>query len=183
MIRSTHGGIWALLLGSIMAILQYFLGDIGESAGGFGFSRWLYGFINLISLPVLIPFVLYALLNAIRGFTYGVDFANFILLWLVPVAALHAISWESSKDVILLITVPLLWTALAVGIPFFIHWTMDHFRWYIAVISLVCIIALPVLAAGVYWAFFSQHTVLGFFMLAAVHVPLGFSLARDINYA
>jgi hypothetical protein len=168
------GGVWALLLGSITAILQFFLGYF-ISPGGFGFSRWLFGFIEIVSLPVLIPLILYALLYVFRGLSGSADFTNFALLWLIPVAALRAIGWGPTNDTILLISVPLLWTALAVGIPFFINWTANNFRWYTLIISFLCILILPVSAATAYWAFFSQQTLLGFLLLFVTHIPLGLS--------
>jgi hypothetical protein len=176
------GGVWALLLGSITAILQFFLGYI-ISPGGFGFSRWLFGFVEIVSLPVLIPMILYALLCVFRGFSGDADFANFALLWLIPVAALRAIGWGATNDTILLVTIPLLWTALAVGISFFINWTANNFRWYTLIISFLCILILPVSAATSYWAFFSQHTALGFLLLFATHIPFGLSIAFDISNA
>ena len=175
---SGSGGVWALLLGSITAILQYLLGYL-VSPGGFGFSRWIFGFIDIVSLPVLIPLFLYALLNFFRGFSGDVDFAGFALLWLIPVAALSAIGWSSTRDPLLLIVVPLVWTAIAVGIPFFINWMAGNLSALTAIVSILCIILLPAAAAGAYWAFFSQQTLLGFALLIIIHVPLGLSFARS----
>ena len=178
---STSGSVWALLLGSITAIIQFFLGNL-VSPGGFGFSRWLFGFVDIVSLTVIVPILVYLVLLVVRGISSEVDFANFALLWLIPVAGLRTISWSSFNDPILLIMAPLLWTALAVGIPFFIHLMMGNLRWYIVTLSVFCIPILPLLAATSYWAFFSQQTLLGFILLFAANVPLGlffiFSLLR-----
>jgi hypothetical protein len=172
------GGVWALLLGSITAILQFFMGYF-INPGGFGFSRWLFGFVEIVSVPVLVPIVLYALLAFFRGLSGSADFADFALLWLIPIAALRAISWSSTNDVILLVSVPLLWTALAVGIPFFINWTANSFRWYSVIISILCILLLPLTAASAYWAFFSQQTALGFLLLSVTHIPLVLSFVFE----
>jgi len=172
------GGVWALLLGSITAILQFFLGYM-ISPGGFGFSRWLFGFIEIVSLPVLTPLILYALLYFLRGVSGSADFADFALLWLIPVGALRAIGWGPTNDVILLVSVPLLWTALAVGIPFFINLTANNFRWYTLILSVLCVLILPLSAATCYWAFFSQQTWLGFLMLFVTHIPLGLSFVFE----
>jgi hypothetical protein len=177
---SGTGGVWALLLGSVTAIVQFFLGDIISSPGGFGFSRWLFGFVDIVSVPVLIPLVLYAFLFIFRGISGDVDFAGFALLWIIPVAALRALSWSSLHDPILLVAVPLVWTALAAGIPFFINWMIGNFRWYSAAVSILCMILLPVAAAAAYWAFFSQQTVLGFLLLFVVNIPMGISITYDI---
>lgn len=176
---SSSGSVWALLLGSITAIIQFFLGDL-VSPGGFGFSRWLFGFIDIVSLPVLVPLLICFLMLLFRGFSGEADFTNFTMLWLIPVAALRALSWSSENGPLLLVAVPLLWTAIAVGIPFFINWMMNNFRWYIAAISILCILLLPIAAASAYWAFFSQYTALGFLLFFVTNIPLGFSLASDI---
>jgi hypothetical protein len=174
----SSGGVWALLLGSITAIIQFFLGYL-VSPGGFGYSRLLFGFIDIVSLPVLIPLFIYLLIILVRGSSGEIDFANFALLWLIPVGALRALSWSPFNDPILLVAVPLLWTAIAVGIPFFINLMINNLRWYTAIISILCILILPVLAAGVYWTFFSQKTLYGFLLLFAVNIPLILSLAFD----
>ncbi|MDR3019468.1 MAG: hypothetical protein LBU66_01025 [Treponema sp.] len=173
------GSVWALILGSLTAILQFFLGYL-VSPGGFGVSRWVFGFIDIVSLPVIIPLVVCFLMLFFRGFSGEADFANFALLWLFPVGGLRAIGWNSSGDSILLIAVPLLWTALAVGIPFFINLMLSNFRWYTAAVSILGILALPIIAATSYWAFFSQYTFLGFLFFFIAHIPLGLSLTFDI---
>jgi hypothetical protein len=165
------GGVWALLLGSVTAIFQFFLGNQIEP-GGFGFSRWLSGFVDIVSLPVLVPLAVYLLLLALRVFSGAADFANFALLWIIPAGALRAISWGPFSDPCLLVLVPLLWTALAAGIPFFIDCIMRHFRWYVAIPSGLGILILPAAAATAYWAFFSQRPVIGFLLLSAALVPM-----------
>jgi len=175
----SSGGVWALLLGSITAIIQFFLGNF-VNPGGFGFTRLLFGFIDVVSLPVLIPLLLCLLIFIFRGLLSEVDFANFALLWMIPVAALRTISWSSANDPILLVMVPLLWTAIACGIGFFINWMTGNFRWWKAVVSFPCIVLLPLIAAGSYWAFFSQQTLYGFLLLFAANIPLGISLTFDV---
>jgi len=176
---SGSGSVWALLLGSITAIIQFFLGYF-VNPGGFGFSRWLFGFIDIVTLPVLIPLFIYLLMLILQGFSGDIDFANFAMLWLIPVAAMRALSWSSANEPILLVAVPLLWTALAIGIPFFINWMLNNFRWYTAIISIICILALPIVASTAYWAFFSQQTALGFLFFFVTQIPLAFSLTLDI---
>jgi len=169
-----------LLLGSIIAIIQFLLGNI-LSPGGFGFSRWLFGFVEIVSIPVLIPFVMYLIISLFRGFSSNADFADFSLLWLIPTGALRALSWSSMNDPILLVMAPLLWTALAVGISFFINWMTTSFNPLIAIISILCILILPISAAATYWAFFSQQTLLGFLLLIITHIPFVLSFARNRN--
>ncbi|MCL2067428.1 MAG: hypothetical protein FWG99_08190 [Treponema sp.] len=173
------GGVWALLLGSLNAIFQFSLGYF-INPGGFGFSRWLYGFVDIVSLPVIVPVLLYALLTFFRIFRGTADFANFTLLWLIPVAALRSITWSVNSNAILLVLVPVLWTALAVGISFFIGIVMTHSRWYITVFITICILALLTAAALAYWAFFSQQTLLGLSLLCASILPAVISVLLDI---
>jgi hypothetical protein len=175
---SGSGSVWALLLGSITAIIQFFLGYL-TSPGGFGFSRWLFGFIDIISLPVLTPIIIYAVLLMVRGLSGDADFANFALLWIIPVAALRAINWSSRNDPLLLAAAPLLWTALAVGVSFFIELIADNSRIFITIPSVLCILILPTAAAGAYWAFFSQRLLYGFLMFLIVLIPAVISLLRD----
>jgi len=167
-----------LILGSIIAIIQFLLGYI-LSPGGFGFSRWLFGFVEIVSIPVLVPFVMYLLILLFRGFSSNADFADFSLLWLIPTGALRALSWSSMNDPILLVMAPLLWTALAVGISFFINWMTTSFNPFFAIISVLCILILPLSAASTYWAFFSQQTLLGFLLLFITHIPFVLSFARS----
>jgi hypothetical protein len=174
----SSGGVWALLLGSITAIIQFLLGYI-LSPGGFGFSRWLFGFFEIVSLPILIPFVAYLLMLIFRGFSSESDFANFSLLWLIPIGALRALSWSSMNDPILLVMAPLLWTALAVGISFFINRMASSFNPLFAIVAILSIIILPISAAATYWAFFSQQTLLGFVLLFVTHIPFVLSFINN----
>jgi hypothetical protein len=172
------GGVWALLLGGITAILQFFLGNF-VSPGGFGISRWLSGFVDIVSLPVLIPLAVYLLFVLFRVLSGGADFAGFSLLWFIPVSVLRAVSWSPLNDPILLVLAPLLWTALAVGIPFFIGLVLQYFRWYVLIPCGICVLALPFAAATAWWAFFSQRPVLGIPLLAAALIPMIISLILD----
>jgi hypothetical protein len=172
------GGVWALLLGSVTAIFQFSLGNL-VYPGGFGFSRWLYGFVDVVCLPALAPVLLYSILCLFRVFPGSPDFANFALLWVIPVAALRSISWSSQGDPLLLVMVPLLWTALAAGIPFFINCIFARFRWYVVIPSILCILALPLAAASAYWAFFSQKTMLAFLLFFAALIPVIVSITLD----
>jgi hypothetical protein len=170
---NTSGSVWALLLGSITAIVQFLLGYI-FSPGGFGFSRWLFGFFEIVSMPALIPFIAYFIMYMFGGFS-DADFANFTLLWLIPIGAFRALSWSSMNDPILLVMIPLLWTAIAVGISYLIIWMTNNYNPIISVFAILCMILLPVVASTAYWAFFSQQTLLGFILLLAAHVPFGLS--------
>ncbi|WP_461247183.1 hypothetical protein [Treponema sp. R6D11] len=170
------GSVWALILGSITAIIQYLLGYI-FNPGGFGFSRWLFGFFEIVSMPVILPFIAYFIMYIFSGFS-DVDFSNFTLLWLIPVGALRALTWSSMNDPILLVMAPLLWTALAVGISYLIIWMTNSYNPFISVLAILCMILLPITGAAAYWAFFSQQTILGFLFLIVAHVPFGLSFVN-----
>ncbi|MDR0449845.1 MAG: hypothetical protein LBH26_01095 [Treponema sp.] len=165
------GGIWALLLGSLVALLQFFLGAL-VNPGGFGLSRWLSGCVDIVVLPALLPLLVYFLLISFRLVSGKADFINFSLLWLIPGGALRAVSWSAQRDPILLMLVPLLWTSLAVGFPFCVS-LIFRYRRRLLPLFILAALSLPFLAATVYWAFFYQKLVLGYFLLLAALVPLG----------
>jgi hypothetical protein len=173
--ESGAGGVWALLLGSVTAIFQFFFGAMVHS-GGFGFSRWISGFVDIVSLPVLAPLLICFLGTIFRIFAGTADFANFTLLWMIPTGALRAVSWSAQNDPILLVLVPLLWTAIAVGIPFFINIMIADGRPPVIILTALAILVIPVLAAATYWAFFSQKTPLGALLFFAALIPTVFSL-------
>jgi hypothetical protein len=177
--ESGAGGVWALLLGSVTAVFQFFLGDL-ITPGGFGFSRWLSGFVDIVGLPVLFPLLIYLLCIIFRIFAGAADFTNFTLLWLIPAGALRAVSWSALNDPILLMLVPLLWTAVAIGIPFFIN-IIAGGRPPVVVFAALAILAVPLLAATSYWAFFSQKTALGFLLFFVTLIPTGFSIVLSIT--
>ena len=168
--NSSTGGVWALIMGSIVALVQFFLGALVES-GGFGLSRWVSGFVDIVTLPALAPLVVYFFLVLFKIVSGTIDFANFALLWLIPGAAIRAVSWSSQTDPILLVLVPVLWTAIAVGIPFFIKIIMNG-RILAVIPSALGILAAPFAASCSYWAFFSQKSSLGFLFLFAAAAPM-----------
>jgi hypothetical protein len=176
--KSSQGGAWALILGSVMAAVQYFAGDF-INPGGFGFYRWLSGFVDIICAPVLAPLVIYIALLLLGSFSEGGDFGNFALLWLIPSAVLRSVSWSAEGGPLLLVAAPLLWTALAVGISFFINVITEHNNIVVTGLSVIGILALPAAASGAYWAFFSQQTRLGFLLFFAAQIPLIISVVMD----
>ena len=170
------GGVWALILGSIFVLIQLFAGNF-IIPGGFGFSRLLHGFIDLVCLPVLIPLFVYMFIFLFHGFSGETDFGGFALLWLIPSGLVRAISWGASSDPILLVAVPVLWAALAAGLSFFIHWIINTRYIILKIVSSLCILIPPAAACLSYWAFFSMQTLLGYGFLAITCVPFILSLA------
>jgi hypothetical protein len=177
--ESGSGGVWALLLGSIVALAQFFLGSF-VNPGGFGLSRWVSGCIDIVTLPAIVPLLVYLGLTSLRIVSGAPDFTNFALLWLIPGGALRAVSWSAQGDPILLVLVPLLWTAIVMGVPFFSGLILNAPQWWIIISSGLAALVLPLLAATVYWAFFSQRTFMGFLLFFAAIIPLGVSVVLGI---
>jgi hypothetical protein len=109
----------------------------------------------------------------LRVFPAAINYAGFTLMWLVPPAVFYSIS--SSSSFIPLVLVPMLWTAQAIGISFFIgrmtHGSRHNARWYTLIPSVLGIAALPVAATTSWWAFFSQRNFLGILLLAVSLIP------------
>ena len=164
------GGLLALLAGSVVTFVQFFLGSFVEP-GGFGLSRWVSGCIDIVSLPALLPFLVYLILVVFRLIPGTVNFANFALLWLIPCAAIRALGWISSGDPILLVLVPVLWTAIAVGVSFFIELIRTG-RILVIIPASLGILVIPFAAASSYWAFYCHKSTMGSLFLLAALVPM-----------
>jgi hypothetical protein len=169
------GGVWALLLGSIVGLVQFFLGNLVDP-GGFGLSRWAGACIDIIALPAVLPILVYLAFILARFFSGPFDFANFALLWLIPGAAIRAVSWSADNGPILLVLAPLLWTAIALGIPFFIDLMLRSSRRYALAPLGLGILALPLTAATAWWAFYSQKFSLGLLLFVLSIIPMMISL-------
>jgi hypothetical protein len=162
------GGIWALLLGAIYAVAVFFFGPFIGEAGGFGYSRWLSVSFDLVSLPALAPFAVFALLLPFRVCR---DFTRFTLLWLIPDMIIRIIAWSVRSDPSQLILVPILRTAIVMGISGCIRLIMRGKVLGILTASLV-LLALPFGASTCYWLFFCQRPREGFILLAVVLLPM-----------
>ena len=151
-------------------MVQFFLGFLFDP-GGFGFSRWVSGCIDIVTLPALLPIMVYLFLVSFKGITGTPDFTSFALLWLIPGGAIRALGWSHLNDPILLVLVPFLWTAIAVGVPFFIN-LIKTGQVFIIIISSLTILVIPLAAASSYWAFYSQKLYLGLLFLAVAAGPM-----------
>jgi hypothetical protein len=171
------GGIWALLLGSLLGLGLFFFGPLVEP-GGFDLSRWISGFVDLVSVPVLLPLLLYGLLCCFGISRTWVNAANFALLWLIPDLAIHTVSWSIQNQPFLLVLVPLLRTALAVGIPF-LGSLMTTRNPGLILAAILGIIGLPLAGTTSYWTFFCQNPVLGYVFFGITVIPLGVAIGMS----
>jgi len=169
-VGSGGGGIWPLLFGSLLVIIQFFVGPLVDP-GGFGFYRWLSGFVDVVSMPVLVPLVLYLLFVEMRLISPKSDYVSFVLLWLIPLSAFRAMNWLSPPSPVMLVLVPVLWASLAVGMPTLIARARRYSQWYYIALTALCIAALPFAAATSWWAFFSHRPTLGFVFLSLTILP------------
>ena len=168
--NASAGGVWAILAGSIVAITQFFLGDLIDP-GGFGPSRWISICIDVVTLPAMAPILVYLFLVSFRFISGEADFANFALLWLIPCAAIRALSSSYTGDPLLSALIPVLWTAIAVGVSFFIG-IIQRGRLLVIIPSFLVIIIIPFAASCSYWAFFVQKTYWGLLFLFAALAPM-----------
>ena len=127
--------------------------------------------MDIVTLPALAPLLVYVILIKFKIITGTIDFTSFTLIWLIPGAAIRAVSWSSQHDPILLVLAPLLWTAIAVGIPFFIKIILNS-KIYVIVPASLAILIIPFAASCSYWAFFTQRASHGFLFLLAAAVPM-----------
>ncbi|MDR2537672.1 MAG: hypothetical protein LBC46_05145 [Treponema sp.] len=162
------GGLWALLLGSVYAVAVFFFGPFIREEGGFGYSRWLSISVDLVSVPALAPFVVFALFLPFRICR---DFTRFTLLWLIPDILIRIIAWSVRNDPTQLILVPILRTAIVIGISGCIRLVMSGKVLGIIIASLG-LLALPFGASSCYWFFFCQRPREGFILLAITLVPM-----------
>ena len=167
----------ALIAGSVVAMLQFLLGSIIDPVG-FEVSRWLSAFVDIIAMPVLVPLLLYLLLSVNRLFDESIDFVGFSLLWLIPSGAVRALSWSVQGDPVHLVLVPILWTSIAVGIPFLVSFVKSG-QILLIIPAFIGALSIPFAATFAYWAFFAQKTLIGYLFLAAAAAPM---LAATVLY-
>jgi len=166
---------WALLFGCASVLVYYFTGPF-IAPSGFGLSCWMSGFIDAVSLPVLIPVVVCVLLIAFRVFPADMDVGGFTFLWLVPPAFYLSVNSSALYSPLMLVLVPLLWTIQTLGVSFFIDCIMKYRRWYIIIPSILAAASLPLIASSAWWAFYSQQTLAGCLFLFISVIPALVSL-------
>ncbi|MDR0525482.1 MAG: hypothetical protein LBG90_06390 [Spirochaetaceae bacterium] len=149
-------GIAALVLGSVTGGTKFFLGAFVEPEG-FSVSRWVSGFVDMVSAPVLLPFAVYMLLLPLKGTR---NFGSFALLWLIPDIGIRLAGWNVQNNPLLLVLVPVLQTAIALGLASCLR-LMGTKKIGGVFLGFLGICAVPLAGATSYWAFFSQNPFLG----------------------
>jgi predicted neutral ceramidase superfamily lipid hydrolase len=171
-------GWWALLLGCAAVFIRYLTGPLVAPVG-FGLSLWMSGFIDIVSLPVLVPIIVCVILAALRFFPSDVDIGGFTFLWLVPLTFYNSADRSLLYSPLMLVLVPLLWTVQTLGISFFIGCVNKYPRWYIIIPSILAAAALPLTASSSWWAFYSQQTPTGCLFLFVSIMPALISLIAE----
>ena len=170
-----------MLFGFFAAIIQLLVGPLVDP-GAFGLSRWMSGFVDIVVLPALVP-ILFYLLFVVLGIVSGnIDFANFALLWLIPGAIIRTFGWSEENNAVHLMLVPVLWTAIAVGIPFFIQIIMNS-RIIVIISAALGILVILLAAASSYWAFYSHNMMYGFIFLFVASAPMLVSMVMSFIQA
>jgi hypothetical protein len=168
------GGIWALVFGVLTALFQYFTGSL-IYPGTFGLLRWLSAFVDLVVFPVLLPLGVSLIMLVFHAFSGALNLTNFLLVWLIPLSIFRALGLGDLSP-LETVFVPLLWTGLAVGMPFFIE-TGREFYGVRMVLALAGSAVLPLAGSTAYWAFFSGKPFLAFFLTALTMLPMLSSVA------
>ena len=167
---SGRGSILALIFGSVAVIIKFFAGPMVDP-GAFGFYRWLSAFVDIVSIPVLVPLVLYLLFVEMQIISPKTDYIGFTLVWLIPLSAFRVTTWISAPSPIMLVLVPVLWTALAVGMPVLFACAKKRTEWHAIAPFIFGMAVLPFSAATSWWAFFSHQPLTGFFFLLVTIAP------------
>ncbi|MDR2901183.1 MAG: hypothetical protein LBV20_06655 [Treponema sp.] len=164
------GGIWALVLGSILAIIHYMASPLITS-GEFGFLQWMIGFIDVIAFPVLIALGLCLLFMFFKLFSATIKITNFLLLWCIPFGVIQMMSHSTQAEPLYLVIVPLMWIALAVGFGFFIK-SIPIVKQWVAILCIVGAVFLPFVATTSYWALYCQNYILGYVLFGITLLPM-----------
>jgi hypothetical protein len=171
--RESTGGFLALFFGLITALVQRFAGP--PYPGAFGFLRWISSFVDLAAFPLLLPLGLCLLFLVLNIFSGSLDLTNFLLIWLLPCSLFRALSLESFAPPLESVFVPLLWTSLAVGMPFFIYSAMELYG-MVRILSIAGCVLLPFAGVTAYWAFFGQRFFLAWSLAALTLLPMASSM-------
>jgi hypothetical protein len=165
--HGNFGGLWAFILGILVSVFHYLFYPFVK-ASGFGLSLWFHTLIDIVSVPAVLPLLVFALFTVLRLPGTGADPAKFVLTALIPAGVLRAIGWSGQNAPLYLVLIPLIWTMLALGVSFFTRLVFRNFLLWL--ITLLSVIVLAPLAATVFWAFYGQMPFTGFLLLAPLSI-------------
>jgi hypothetical protein len=169
--------LFSVALALVVGLLLDFLGPLVESRG-FGFSAWFHGAIDYFILPVFLPLGIWALVRKERGRRLSIDAVDFTLLWLVPVSIIGCVRWSVQVEGLNLVLIPLLWSALAVSLPFFFTLARENLG-LMAFFGVLGVVLLPLVAITAYWAFFGQRILIGLLSTLFTIAPMVVQFAMD----
>lgn len=168
--------LWALVLGGIVALAQNYVGFF-ITPYEFGFMRWLHCLIDIIMVPAFVPIIISLVYGIVKNKADSVAITNFSLLFIIPNAAIRSVSRSVLQEPVGLVCVPLLWTSLALGIPFFLRPMIRRPKVFTFFIGCFSLIALTILAGTSYWALFCQDTMRGLLLLGLAFIPVVLAVA------
>jgi dolichol kinase len=160
--------ITALVLGSIVALLQFFNLPFIANPGLYGFKRWLSGFVDVVALPAILPLLLYFIAGIVKRPSHdkmqGCDMASFALLFLIPGGCFRAVSWGVERYAYRLVLVPFLWGLIALAIPFYLK-CLAQGNSRKKMLAVLAMPFLTCLAVTSWWLFFAQEALWGWLCL------------------
>jgi hypothetical protein len=163
------GGVWALGLGVLVSLVHAFFGPFVKAAG-FGLSRWFFALVDIVFIPAVLPFLFLALFTILGLLKDRPDPAKFVLFALLPAGVIRAVGWGAKNDPLYLVLVPVLWTALALGISFLVRIARAR-SFLVRIPCFLAVFLLPFTAASAFWAFYGQRDMVAIPLLAAVSIP------------
>lgn len=151
--------VLVFLVNTLLSFFKYLNGPVIQD-NAFGFMRWLYYFIDILSLPLIIPLLLglFVFIFLRRDSFYSV--MEFTLVYFIPESFFRAMLWSEIPDPVLLVAVPVLWTALAIGIPYLLMLFHEEIG-ILSYGSLVGAIVLVPLSNTAIWALYERNFLLG----------------------
>jgi hypothetical protein len=165
--HKSSGGLLAFVLGTLLSVFHYLFYPLVK-ASGFGLFLWFHTLIDIVSVPAVLPLLVFALLTFLRLPGVGADPAKFVLTALIPAGILRAIGWGGQNAPLYLVLVPLIWTMLVLSVSFFVRLVFRNFPLWL--ITLLSVIVLAPAAATVFWAFYGQMPFTGFLLLAPLSI-------------
>jgi hypothetical protein len=166
--RGSSGGIWAFILGTLVSVFHYFFYPFVK-ASGFGLSLWFHALVDIVFVPVALPFLVFTLFSCLGLFGGGADPAKFVLSALIPAGVAGVIGWSGQNAPLYLVLVPLIRTLLALGVSFFPRLVSGNF--ISCLITIFSIIVLAPAAAVVFQAFYGHLPLTGFLLLVLLSIP------------